>query len=316
MKLSTTNRPTLQRIALALAIFLSLSSVASPAQTRKPSESDRDIEAIGHRNLFPENRGFSLTNEKARGEIYSAAFERGNEILEDPAINAYIGQVAQRLAQNSDAQIPITVRIVNSNEVSLFLPPGGYQYISIGLLLRLQNEGELASVLARGIAHTALHIADREIFRANLLQMASIPNISSIAFGSKETNGAWLASDGFVLLANIRGYESEADYFGIQYLYKSGYETDCFLSALQSVWGSTRTRQAFSPYPALPERLKALHKEINDILPKRTGEIVSTPEFPAFQNRLQSLQPPEPTPRLVRPDADPKLIHHDSLLSN
>jgi len=86
-------------------------------------------------------------------------------MLREPAIAVYLARVTQKLAQNSDADLPISIQVMDSDDVDAFTLPGGYQYISLGLLLRLESEGELASVLARGIAHTALHSATREMTR-------------------------------------------------------------------------------------------------------------------------------------------------------
>ncbi len=101
------------------------------------------------------------------------------------------------------------------------------------------------------------------------------------------------------LLKFRRQDESAADYFGIQYLYKSGYDPECFIGFIQKAWplSGITTAKAFSPFPPLPERLKALEKEISEGLPKRSGAITSTDEFAAFREHLLSLTPPKPSPK-------------------
>jgi predicted Zn-dependent protease len=103
-------------------------------------------------------------------------------------------------------------------------------------------------------------------------------------------------------LKYFRDVEYDADYFGVQYPYKSGYEPECFLRFVQLVGdahGDTKgsVPEEFSPYTSVPLRLKALEKEIAEILPKRVGAIVSTPEFREFKDRLQTMKPEGATPQ-------------------
>jgi predicted Zn-dependent protease len=231
-------------------------------------------------------------------------------MLDDPAIVDYVARVAQKVAQNSDAKMPITVRVVDSNESSALTLAGGHQYITRGLLLRLESEGELASVLARGIAHTALRSATMELTRAALLQMASIPIIISGQGGTSSNPSDFAIS--FNLL-KTRGDELDADYFGVQYVYKSGYDPDCFARFMQEVWSSSPgTRSApltatFDPFPPLLERQEALRKESADLLPKRDGAIVSTPEFDGLREHLRASKP-EGSGGPKEPNAKPVLL--------
>ena len=300
-------------LPLFLAPVLTISLLWIPAlgsTPRKRSKSDRNIDAIGHRKIAWDRNWYSLAREKELGEKFSAGIERSIPVLQDPAVGAYIDSLLQHIAQNSDAQMQVTVRIVNSNEVRAFTTFGGHQYITSGLILQLSSEGELAGVLARGVAHTALRSATVELTRSNLLQMAS-----AIAWPGQNGSGSSpLATPGEIglgaplaLLSSRRAGELDADYFGIQYLYKSGYDTDCFLSAIQRISSATPsnpTLDAFSPFPPTSDRLTALKKEVAEILPRRDGATVSSPEFDQFQERLRSLKPPEPDPM-------PKLVRRD-----
>ena len=272
-----------------------------------------DISAIGHRNLF-KGRGvgnwYSTEKEKELGKKYAAIVEQRVDILKDTAINDYVDRVAQRVAHNSDVEIPITVRIIRRNDASAFTVVGGHLYLTTGLLLKLHSEGELASVLARGIAHTATHTVARLLSRASLLQAASIPmfGIDSLPPASGPNDFMPM----FGLLKFQRDFELEADYFGIQYVYTSGCDADCFLSAVQSLWqrdpGKT-VATAFDTFPPLGERLKMLRQEIDDILPKVPLATVSTPEFDEFIGKLRQLPPADSAPA---EDARPKLVRHDS----
>jgi predicted Zn-dependent protease len=191
--------------------------------------------------------------------------------------------------------MPITVRLLDSEQVEAFTLPGGYQYITRELLLQLENEGELASVLARGIAHTALRSATRLMTRQAWANVGTIPMVyvgSSVPPNS--TSGAAIP---LTMLSLRRRYEFDADYFGVQYAYKAGYNTESFSHFVQRMWPTSRASvRAFSPFPPTLDRLNALHKEITDLLPKRDGEIVSTPEFEKFKERLRNWRPTGPVP--------------------
>src|ERR1035438_5628179 len=160
-------------VSLLFAVCLISTPTLGSSSPKKRSKSDRDIGAIGHRKIANVDPAwYSPEREKQIGSQWSASFEKSTPLLRDPTIEAYVGRLAHTVAQNSDAQqIPITVRITDSEEVHAFTFPGGYQYVTRGLLLRIASEGELASVLARGIAHTVLRSAMREATKENIARL-------------------------------------------------------------------------------------------------------------------------------------------------
>jgi predicted Zn-dependent protease len=278
-------------------------ALASPhPQSKERSKSDADINAIGNRHVVRGVNFYSVEKEKELGKTLADEVERSSKLVQDPTVTEYIERVAQKVANNSDAGMPITVHVVDSDGVMAFTLAGGYQYVSRGLLLRLENEAELASVLARGIAHTALRSATKEATKTQLMQVATVPVVAS-GPGNSSASGVPLTIP-LVQLIMRRDDELDADYFGIQYVYKAGYDPECFTNFLQRIWGSNAaatvsTPKVLSDYPPLDERLAALRKEISKILPPRNGAIISTPEFDVFKDRLrdqeseQSKQPPE-----------------------
>jgi predicted Zn-dependent protease len=285
--------------ALAFAVTLSAGRLlASPLPPSHRSRSDKNINDIGHRKIAQGPNFYSSQQEAQLGKQYSAEFDRSATLLREPAITDYVAWVAQNLARNSDADLPITVQVIDSEEVRAFALPGGYQYISRGLLLRLEGECELASVLARGIAHTALHSATREATYAKLTEIASIPLIMTGQGGTSSSTSSIAVP--LTLIKWRQEDELDADYFGVQYLSKAGYDSECFIRSVQRVWPASPASvatSAFSPLPSLPERLKALQKEIADLLPKRDGAIVSTPEFEEFKVHLKAWRPEKAEPR-------------------
>lgn len=291
-------------LTLSLALGLTVGLLSGPVfgsspSIRKRSKTDRDIDAIGHRTIaYGPANWYSLENEKEIGGKLSSTLEKSTALLRDSRVSAYLDRLTQTIAQNSDVQTPITVRVIDSGEVYAVTLPGGYQYITRGLLLQVDNEGELASLIARGIAHSALHSAMKEYTRAALASI-SVRTISvAQAPLAISTSDAGLAIP-LMLLKMRRDDELDADYFGVQYLYKAGYDTECFTRFIQTMWPASSAAgnppaKSFSSFPPLSERLDALRKEGADILPKQDGAVTSTPEFANFQGYLRSLPGPPP----------------------
>jgi len=285
-------------------------ALASPLpQGNKRSKSDADINAIGHRHIVHDTNFYSPEKEKELGKQLAQEVERFSKLLSDPIVTEYIGRVAQNVANNSDSHIPVTVRVIDSDVVNAFTLPGGHQYINRGLLLQLHAEAELASLLARGIAHTALRSTTREATKGQLMQLATVPLILSEP-GSLTPVG-WSLTIPLTELKIRRQDELDADYFGVQYLYKAGYDPKCFTDFVQRIWGTSSATaknvpKVFSTFPPLDERLVALQNEISNILPPRDGAIVSTAEFDAFKERLRAQKSEGPAPKLRTKNAEPR----------
>jgi predicted Zn-dependent protease len=292
-------RPHVALALLALAFAATLPVFASRAPSIKRSKSDRDINAIGHRDIAHEqDRKFigSLALEEQRGAAWAAVVERSTKLVDDPALKDYLAELAQHLAQNSDAQMPITVTLVDSDEVQACTSPGGYQYVTRGLLLQLESEGELAAVLAHGIAHTALHTPTIKGIRQALMHVTVPGPVPDSAF-------TWFmctTPPSLIWNAINQVYEFDADYFGVQYLYKAGYDPDCNIRFVERVWpaGSLSGKAAvtINYVPATSERLKALRSEFADILPQRGEGTLSTSAFEQFEQRLHTWQAQHPEP--------------------
>jgi len=306
-------------VTAALCSGAVLSAQSSPQI--KHSRSDEDINAIGHRGVGQGVNLYSLEKEKKLGEALAKEVEHSSKLLDDPAVTDYVNRLAQKIAQNSDARLPITVRVINSDMIDAFTLPGGFLYVNTGLLLQTEGEAEVAGVLARGIAHTALRSFTKETTKGELMQLATIPMIIAgpatwAGYGSFE--GANLSIP-LTSLKHRRDAEFAADYFGLQYLYKSGYDLESYIRFLDRTWpqtpaGKKTLPKVFSPYPPLPERMETMKKEIAKILPPRDGAIVSSSEFQEVKERVRAWK----LKRTVSPETNPgkptlrKLMAHPS----
>lgn len=298
-----------------VVIVATLSATSYSSQNKKKPKAYRDLSLIGHRVIgFQSGLGnwYSLDTEKQIGAQLSAEYEKSTSLLHDEDTQAYLDRLTQTISQNSDTQLPITTRVVDSGDSFALTLAGGYQYISRGLLLQMGNEGELASVIGRGIAHTSLRSATGLATRARLMEPMTIPVIVGGSGGPVASSTSQKDLSVPLMILKFRRYdESAADYFGVQYLYKSGYSPECFISFIQKVWDpqAQPTARAFSPFPPLPERLEALRTEIQEILPKQSTAITNTARFAKFREHLLTLGPP-PTPSPKKPTLrrpEPKL---------
>jgi predicted Zn-dependent protease len=206
-----------------------------------------------------------------------------------------VNHIAQRIAQNSDARIPITVRVIDSDTINAFALPGGFLYVNTGLLIQTEGEAELAGVLSRGIAHTALRSFTRNATKGELMQLTTIP-LNLLGPGGWADYGIYEGlnlSIPITYLKYRRDAERAADFYGLQYLYKAGYDPDSYIQFLQLIWpqtpaGRNAPPRAFSPFPPLPERVENMKKEIAKILPARDGAIVSSAEFEEVTERVRA----------------------------
>lgn len=311
------NRAHLLTIAATLT-FAGLEAAAlnaTPAQSKR-SRSDSDINLIGKRTLTKDVNFFSIQQEKEIGRKQAQAKEQDSKMVDDPVVTDYLNRIIQNLARSSDARMPITVRIIDSNAVEATTLPGGFLFVSRGLILQTESEAELAGVLARGIAHTALRTATRAATKGAIVAMVlSMPQVSispgcqypqdkgpacNSPFGmvtrSPQTPPANLQSvTSFLTLNFLRGSELDADYFGLQYMYKAGYNPEPFIRSVErdasTIPSGVPVSKVFSAYPTAADRVQAMRQECVAILPHRDGARDSSPEFETVKERLRNPAP-------------------------
>jgi predicted Zn-dependent protease len=284
--------------ALVLSASGGFCPYATLAQTKK-SNSDTDISKIGHRSVGRGANLDSVEHETALGKQLEQEVRRFSKFVESPIVLEYLNRLGQNLAQNSDARFPITVRVIDSDVIDGFTLPGGYIYLNKGLILHTETEAELAGVLAYGIASTALRGATRSATKGEMMQLAMIPVmlLGPDGWAGPDIYEASGLAIPIVYLKLQRDFAFDADYFGLQYLYKSGYDPESMPRFFERVWpltqaGTTPVPKTFSPFPPLPDRLKAMRTEIQKILPRRDIATLSTSDFEAVKERLRAWNPP------------------------
>ena len=259
---------------------------------------ERDIEAIGTRNLGC-GRGFgnwySLDRQMAMGKQYAAEIESTSRLVKDPAIVEYVNRIGQDLVRNSDSQVPFTIKVIESDDVNAFALPGGYFYVDTGLILAADNEAELAGVMAHEIAHVAACHAARSRTRGQLMNMASLPLMlvgGPVGYAAYE--GLAIATP-LTFFKFSRKFEAEADFLGVQYMYKAGYDPQALTSFFEKV-KAMETRhespvaKAFRTHPQTPDRIAKTQREIATLLPPEAEYKLDSSEFEDIKDHLNKME--------------------------
>ncbi|MGA9474724.1 MAG: M48 family metallopeptidase [Terriglobales bacterium] len=259
--------------------------------------SEADVSAIGNRNVGHGLNFYSLEHEIALGKQLSAEVERQAKFINDPVVVEYVNRVGQNLVRNSDAQVPFTIKVIDSDVVNAFALPGGFFYVNSGLILHADEESELAGVMAHEIAHVCARHGTKQATKGEITQLAMIPAMIFIPYtwaGYAIYQGMQFAIP-MAFLQFTRTDEKEADYLGLQYMYKAGYDPNAFVSFFEKVAADEKKQpgtipKIFSTHPPTPDRIEASQKEIATILPQRDEYIVTTSEFDQVKHRLQLIE--------------------------
>jgi predicted Zn-dependent protease len=265
----------------------------------KPGSID-DVNAIGNRKM-PGQHGmanwYSTESEIKMGKQYSMELEHTIKMVNDPVVNEYVNRITQNIVKNSDAKVPFTVKVIDSDEINAMALPGGFMYVNSGLILAADDEAEVAGVIAHEVGHVACHHQAREMTRLNYVQIGMIPLM--IFTGYTWTGyGIYQAAQigiPLVFLKFQRGFEAQADYMGVQYMYKAGYDPQAFVQFFEKYNALIKQKpnlisKAFESHPPTPDRIAHSQEEMAKILPPRQEYVVSTSEFQDVKARLARIE--------------------------
>lgn len=270
---------------------------ATPAKSNKPLSTNEDPAMIGKRNI---NSGIiakmsgSTEKEVRLGRQLAAEVDRHSKFVDDPIITEYINRVGQNIVLHSDAKVPFTIKVIDSDEVNAFALPGGFFYVNKGLILAADNEAELAGVMAHEIAHVAARHAVENQTKGSLLEYAAIAG--SIFIGGipgmiyQNTAGIGLLG---AFMKFSRGAEEEADKLGVQYMYAAGYDPGAMATMFEKLEAKNKKKpgfiaRAFATHPAPPDR-RASALALAARFPEQEEYIISSSEFQKVKNRLLRL---------------------------
>jgi predicted Zn-dependent protease len=262
----------------------------------KPGSID-DVSAVGNRDIGGRGMGnwYSTDTEIKMGKMYSMEIEKSTKFITDPVVVEYVNRIGQNIVKNSDCKVPFTIKVIDSDEINAMALPGGFFYVNSGLILNADEEAELAGVMAHETAHVCAHHAVREQTRANYAQIGTIP---LIFIGGWTGYGIYEAASigvPMTFLKFSREFEAQADYLGVQYMYRAGYDPQAFISFFEKIQALEKRKpgmvsRAFSDHPQTPDRILHSQEEIAKILPARDEYTVTTSEFDDVKARLARIE--------------------------
>ena len=310
-------------IALGMVMSLWLTSIAavaaprraqdksqsstSPATTQqqpstqtaktKPLSTNEDPTMIGKRNI---NKGIwgkmasGTESEVKVGRQLAAQVEREAKMVDDPIITEYVNRVGQNIVLHSDAKIPFTIKVIDSDEVNAFALPGGFFFVNKGLVLAADNEAELAGVMAHEIAHVAARHAMENQRKMQIIDYGMLAGIllGGGVIGNVLYNAGGLI-EGLSFLKFTRGAEEEADKLGVQYMWAAGYDPNAMATMFEKLEAKNKKKpgtiaKLFATHPAPPDR-RAAAISLAARFPERDEYVISSSEFQRVKNRMLRL---------------------------
>jgi len=267
------------------------------APTPQKPGSEADVNAIGNRKVGHGWDMYSIEHDIAIGKQLAQEVDRTSKFITDPVVTEYVNRVGQNLVRNSDAQVPFTIKVIDSDPINAFALPGGFFFVNSGLILHADEESEMAGAMAHEIAHVTARHGTRNETKGTIMQMATIPLIL-LGPGGWTGYGVYQGLNFLIPVTYLkfnRDAEREADYLGLQYMYKAGYDPNSFVTFFEKVQAEEKKHpgtvpKVFSTHPPTPDRIQAAQKEIATILPARDEYIVSTSEFDLVKKRLQAIE--------------------------
>lgn len=258
-------------------------STSGAGANRKRGVAKHQVELAGRRVKGGGIDLYSLEKERELGRRLAQDVEARSQLISDPKIDEYVSRLGQRIALHSDAQLPFTIKVIESHDINAFGLPGGYLYVDSGLILAVDNEAELAGVVAHEVAHVAARHDTRIATRKRIWTV--------ISYCSGPAGGLLKLAGYMFSMKSRRDAEREADFLGLEYQYASGYdprEFVQFFEMLDMAEDQNFIAKMFASYPLTEDRIRRAEKEIS-ALPARDEHVVDTSEFQEVKSRLANI---------------------------
>ena len=268
---------------------------ANETKKRAPKNEKEDVEAIGDRKIGKGINFYSLEKEIKLGKQLTEDVERRSKIVTDPVISEYVNRIGQNLVRNSDAKVPFHIKVIDNDEVNAFALPGGYLFINTGIIRLAQDEAELAGVMAHEIAHVTARHGTRQATRGQVANLASIPLIflgGWTGYGIRQAAGLAVP---VTFLKFSRNFEREADFLGVQYLYKAGYDPLGMVQFFERIQAQKKKKEkggiaaAFRSHPLTKDRIKRVQKTIDELLAEKPEYAMTSSEFVQVRDKVLAL---------------------------
>jgi beta-barrel assembly-enhancing protease len=258
-----------------------------------------DVNAVGTRCIGCRGMGnwYSTDSEIRMGKQYADEIEKSTRFITDPVVTEYINRIGQNIVKNSDCKVPFTIKVIDTDQINAMALPGGFFYVNAGLILAADEEAELAGVMSHETAHVCAHHAAREMTRANYAQIGMVPLImltgySWTGYGIYEATQLMIP---ITFLEFSREFEAQADFLGVQYMYRAGYDPQAFITFFEKIENLEKTKpgivaKVFEDHPPTPDRIIHAEQEIATLLPPKDQYLVTTSEFNDVKARLARIE--------------------------
>jgi predicted Zn-dependent protease len=272
----------------------------------------KDPDEIGNRDVGKGVNFYSLEKEMAMGRQLAIEVQKQSRLVDDPILGEYINRLGQNLARNSDARIPVSFQVIDSDSVNAFTLPGGYVFVNSGLIRLAQTEAELAGAMAHEIGHVAARHSTRQQTREQIANLATIPLVFLGGWtGYAVRQGAGLGIP-MTFLSFSRQFEGEADLLGLEYMYKAGYDPTASIDIFERIESLQKSRpgavaKVFATHPMTFDRIRMVQKNISEILPPKPEYVVNTSEFNEMHDRMMALHRQQ---KREAPDPNKPTLHH------
>ncbi|HXI38616.1 MAG TPA: M48 family metallopeptidase [Bryobacteraceae bacterium] len=275
----------------------------------------KDPDEIGNRDVGKGINFYSIEKEMALGRQLAIEVEREAKMVDDAIVGEYVNRLGQNLARNSDAKMPVTFKIIDSDSVNAFTLPGGHVFVNSGLIRVAETEAELAGAVAHEIAHVAARHLTRQMTRAEITNLATMPLVfwgGWWGYAARQGSGLGIP---LAFLSFSRAFEGEADLLGLEYMFKAGYDPNASIDIFERIESLEKRRpgtvaKVFSTHPMTADRIRMAQKNINEILPGRAEYVVNTSEFNEMRARViathqhQKRQAEDPAKPTLRQGSD------------
>jgi predicted Zn-dependent protease len=241
---------------------------------------------------------YSTDGEIKTGKEFADEIEKSTKFITDPVVDEYVNRIGQNLVKNSDCKVPFTIKVIDTDEINAMALPGGFFYVNSGLILAADEEAELAGVMAHEIAHVCAHHWAREATRGNYAEIGMIPLmilVNPYTLGGYGIYEAAQLAIPVTMLEFQRDFEAQADYLGIQYMYRTGYDPQAFITIFEKLQALEKRKpglvaKVFDDHPQTPDRILHSQEEIARILPAKDDYLVTTSEFEDVKARLARIE--------------------------
>lgn len=213
----------------------------------------------------------SEDQEIAMGQQYSEQIAATMSVYDDPDLQAYVDGIGQRLAATSErAELPWTFTVLDDASVNAFAVPGGYLYVTRGILTHFNSEAELAAVLGHEIGHvTARHSVEqmsRQQLLGGLLMVGAV-----LSEDVRGASGLGAAAIGIFGLSHSRSDEHQADQLGIRYALRDEYDpreaikVHTMLGRQTELRGERGIPNWLATHPSSADRIDRIRAQVSEI---------------------------------------------------